>query len=130
MIGRRISYSAEEMAWLEANRSLVISDYHRGFSDAFGRIDVTAAHLHGLRKRRGWKVGRAKGRTAGRRRLFSCAEIAWLSANRGLEIADYHRAFSDEFGRHDLTAAQLHNLRKREGWKTGRTGHFAKGQTS
>ncbi len=128
MKGRRITYSDAEMAWLEANRQMVISDYQRAFGEAFGRPDVSAEHLHSLRKRKGWKVGRAKGRTAGRHLKYSAAEIEWLSANRTLEIADYHREFCAVFGRHDVTAANLHALRKRQGWRTGRTGHFARGQ--
>jgi hypothetical protein len=40
--GRRIIYSAEEMAWLEANRLMAISDYHRAFSERFGRSDGAA----------------------------------------------------------------------------------------
>lgn len=127
MKGSRIPYSAEEMAWLESNRGLIISDYHHAFCEGFGRADVSAVHLHSLRKRKGWKVGRAPGRTAGRHWRFSGAEIAWLSANRALEIADYHLAFCAAFGRQDITAAQLHALRKRQGWKTGRSGKFSKG---
>jgi len=57
MKGRAIAYSADEMAWLEANRTLPISDYHRAFNEAFGR-EVSAQNLHALRKRRGWKTGR------------------------------------------------------------------------
>lgn len=127
---RAIRYTDEEMAWLETNRMLVISDYHRGFIEAFGRHDVSAPNLHGLRKRKGWKVGRAPGRTAGRLRKFSPREIAWLSDNRGLPIADYHRAFRSLFARDDVTAEALHALRKRQGWKTGRTGQFIKGQAA
>lgn len=58
MKGRAIPYSADEMAWLEANRSLPISDFLRGFQEAFGRPDVNAMHLASLRKRKGWKTGR------------------------------------------------------------------------
>jgi hypothetical protein len=58
MKGRAIPYSAPEMAWLEANRLLPISEYHAGFCGAFGRHDVTAGLLHSLRKRKGWKTGR------------------------------------------------------------------------
>lgn len=58
MKGHRILYSAAEMAWLEANRAMVISDYHRAFCQAFGRDDVSAVNLHSLRKRRGWTTGR------------------------------------------------------------------------
>ncbi|MDR7102957.1 HNH endonuclease signature motif containing protein [Croceicoccus sp. BE223] len=58
MKGHPIRYSAEEMAWLEANRLLPITDYHRAFEARFGRPDVTAANLHALRKRKGWRTGR------------------------------------------------------------------------
>lgn len=58
MKGRFIPYSADELAWLEANRTLVISDYHREFCRVFGRDNVTAVNLHALRKRKGWRTGR------------------------------------------------------------------------
>lgn len=58
MKGRHIHYSEAELAWLEDQRTLPIGDYHAGFVAAFGRSDVTAQHLHALRKRKGWKTGR------------------------------------------------------------------------
>jgi hypothetical protein len=57
MKGHPIIYSAEEMAWLEANRLMVISAYAVAFNERFGR-DVAAGNLHALRKRKGWKTGR------------------------------------------------------------------------
>lgn len=123
----RIDYSAAEMAWLEANRMMVISDYHRAFVVAFDRDDVSVAHLHGLRQRKGWKVGRDGSRYKGRRRKFSAAEMSWLRDNATLSIQDYFRAFCAEFGRGDVTVTGLHQLRKREGFRTGRTGRFEKG---
>lgn len=59
MKGRAIKYAAEEMAWLEENRLMVISDYHRAFCEKFGRDDVSAINLHSLRKRKGWRTGRS-----------------------------------------------------------------------
>lgn len=59
MKGRAIQYSADEMAWLEANRTMVIGEYHAAFVTAFKRRDVTAQNLHSLRKRKGWKTGRS-----------------------------------------------------------------------
>jgi hypothetical protein len=115
------------MRWLEANRMMIISDYHRDFCAAFDRQDVTAAHLHALRKRKRWKVGRAAGRFAGRHLLFTTAEIAWLRGSSSMAIGDCHKAFRAEFGRTDVSAGQLHSLRKREKWKTGRTGRYEKG---
>lgn len=126
---RAIQYSAEEMAWLEANKTLIISDYHREFVERFNRPDVSALNLHGLRKRKGWFVGRKPGRFFGRHRKFSAVEMVWLEENSKLPISDYHAAFTSEFDREDVTAKNLHALRKRKGWKTGRTGQFVKEQT-
>lgn len=58
MKGRVIPYSAEELAWLEANRLMVISDYHRAFNARFDRA-VALNNLHALRKRKGWRTGRS-----------------------------------------------------------------------
>lgn len=59
---------------------------------------------------------------------YSVAEMEWLKANRTLPIGDYHREFSAMFQRDDVSAGNLHALRKRKGWKTGRTGCFVTGQ--
>lgn len=58
MKGHPIRYSAAEMFWLEANRLMVISDYHRAFVETFGRGEVSLINLHSLRKRKGWGTGR------------------------------------------------------------------------
>lgn len=58
MKGHPIHYTDVEMAWLEENRLMVISDYHAAFVAAFDRHDVALKHLHALRKRKGWKTGR------------------------------------------------------------------------
>lgn len=76
MKGHRISYSADEMAWLEANRLLPIAEYRAGFCEAFARGDVTAGHLHSLRKRKGWKTGRT-----------GCFERGQAPANKGTKCA-------------------------------------------
>ncbi|MER9130694.1 HNH endonuclease signature motif containing protein [Mesorhizobium sp. M0768] len=130
MKGGRIHYSAPEMAWLQTNRAMIISDYHAAFRVEFGRDDVSAGHLHGLRKRKGWKVGRAPGRFAGRHNRYTAAEIAWLRDNSTMEINAWCAAFRQAFARDDATPAKLHSLRKRMGWKTGRSGHFEKGAVS
>lgn len=59
---------------------------------------------------------------------YSEEELDWLDANRLLPIAVYHAAFTARFARDDVSAGNLHALRKRKGWKTGRTGQFSKGQ--
>lgn len=63
----------------------------------------------------------------GKHVAYSPAELAWLEANCTLPFADYHVAFVAAFRRTDVTADNLNGLRKRKGWKTGRTGHFTKG---
>ncbi len=64
----------------------------------------------------------------GQRIIYSTAEMAWLEANSTLPISDYHRSFIEAFPREDVRPGNLHALRKRMGWRTGRTGHFTKGQ--
>lgn len=59
---------------------------------------------------------------------YTAEEWVWLEANRLLPIAEYHRAFCEAFQRQDVSAKNLHALRKRKGWKTGRSGHFERGQ--
>lgn len=64
----------------------------------------------------------------GQRIVYSEAEMTWLEANRTMVISDYHTAFQAQFSRPDISVLNLHALRKRMGWKTGRTGQFVKGQ--
>lgn len=64
----------------------------------------------------------------GRAIHYTAEQMAWLEENRLLPISDFHQQFSAKFGRHDVAAKNLHALRKRKGWKTGRTGFFVKGQ--
>ena len=59
---------------------------------------------------------------------YSAAELEWLEENRTMPIQEYWAAWCDKFGRTDVSAGNLHALRKRKGWRTGRTGHFTKGQ--
>ncbi|AVX04279.1 hypothetical protein MXMO3_01754 [Maritalea myrionectae] len=54
-------------------------------------------------------------------------ELAWLEENHRMVISEYHAAFCAQFNRCDVSATNLHSLRKRKGWKTGRTGQFPKG---
>lgn len=75
--GKAIAYSAAEMAWLEANRALVISDYHARFVAEFGRADVALINLHSLRKRKGWLTGRTG--------QFEPGQVSW---NKGKKCAE------------------------------------------
>lgn len=64
----------------------------------------------------------------GRAVPYSPDAMAWLEANQALPISEYHAAFVATFDRSDVTPGHLHALRKRKGWKTGRTGRFKPGQ--
>lgn len=60
--------------------------------------------------------------------VYSDVEMAWLTANRLMPIGDYHAGFCAAFGRQEVSAIHLASLRKRKGWRTGRTGRFERGQ--
>lgn len=57
---------------------------------------------------------------------YSADEMRWLADNRMLPISEYHRQFCTKFQRHDVSPNHLHQLRRRNGWLTGRT-KFAAG---
>jgi hypothetical protein len=63
----------------------------------------------------------------GRPISYSSAELAWIEANCRLPIDELHRQFCETFGRADASTVNLHSLRKRKGWSTGRSGRFEKG---
>lgn len=58
MKGRWISYSAEELAFLEERRQMPRRDLHAAFVSAFGRDDVSVENLKRLCFRKGWPTGR------------------------------------------------------------------------
>lgn len=66
----------------------------------------------------------------GRVILYSPGELAWIKAHSRDPRKDMHAAFCVQFGRSDVTPANINALCKRKGWLTGRTGQFALGQVS
>ncbi|HBA34876.1 MAG TPA: HNH endonuclease [Gammaproteobacteria bacterium] len=60
---------------------------------------------------------------------YSKTELQWLSDNREKPISEYTSEFNQLFQR-QVRKENLHALRKRKGWKTGRTGCFEKGSVS
>ena len=59
MNGRRIHYTADELLFIAARRALPRREIHAAFVAAFGRTDVTVAHLKALCTRAGWTTDRA-----------------------------------------------------------------------
>lgn len=66
----------------------------------------------------------------GRRVEYSLYEETWIAARRDLPRRQLHAEFVERFGRTDVTQANITALCKRNGWLTGRTGRFVKGQES
>jgi hypothetical protein len=63
----------------------------------------------------------------GRQIIYSARELAFIERNCTMTISHLHAAFVRKFRRDDISAVNLHALRKRKGWRTGRTGCFEKG---
>lgn len=61
---------------------------------------------------------------------YSATELAWIEARSAMPRRELHAAFVAEFGRDDVSQANLTALCKRRGWLTGRTGRFTPGQKS
>lgn len=58
MKGRQISYSKEELAFLEWRQAMSRRALHAAFVAEFGRADVQLKHIVALCDRRGWLTGR------------------------------------------------------------------------
>jgi hypothetical protein len=61
MKGRQISYSQDELDWVEARKCLPRRDLHAEFCAVWRRGDVSLTNLNALCKRRGWLTGRNGG---------------------------------------------------------------------
>lgn len=75
MKGRAVSYSAEELGWIEERASLSRRALHEAFVERFGRNDVSLANIVALCKRRGWFTGR-DGR-------FHAGQKSWNAGRKG-----------------------------------------------
>ena len=58
MRGRGIKYSADELVWIEANKTEIRRESHAAFVQKFGRDDVSLTNYNALCKRKGWMTGR------------------------------------------------------------------------
>lgn len=65
----------------------------------------------------------------GRPIAYQQSELDWVKARREMPRREMHVLFCAQFGRDDVSQANLTSLCKRKGWLTGRTGCFSKGQT-
>ena len=58
MKGKWITYSAEELAWIEANATRPRAEALATFRTKFGRPEVTLSNYSALCKRKGWLTGK------------------------------------------------------------------------
>lgn len=58
MKGRPITYSAEELAYIQSVSQWPRAEAHAAFCQQFGRDDVSPQNFHALCKRKGWFTGR------------------------------------------------------------------------
>ena len=59
MRGQRISYSADELAWIKARAAMPRKELRTLFVAAFNRPEVSLSNLNALCKRKGWLTGRS-----------------------------------------------------------------------
>lgn len=64
----------------------------------------------------------------GRHIRYSLEEREFVKENATLVRSELHKRFVERFNRDDVAMTNLDALRKRNGWLTGRTGRFYKGQ--
>ncbi|WP_281645523.1 HNH endonuclease signature motif containing protein [Parendozoicomonas sp. Alg238-R29] len=63
----------------------------------------------------------------GRAISYSQAELDFIKANCQLPTTEQFQMFQERFNRPDVSFENLNSLRKRNGWLSGRTGQFEKG---
>lgn len=63
----------------------------------------------------------------GRQIAYSAEELAWIKANAKRPRREAHVEFCARFGRSDVSVENYKALCNRNGWKTGRTGCFGRG---
>jgi len=128
--GARISYSAEELAWIKASSDMPRIELHALFVQIYRRKDVTFDNIKALCSRNGWTAGPdGRRRNAGKSLIFTPDQVAWLHANASLPRDQVEAAFRAAFPGTTTTRAQIVAWRKNHKVTTGRTGRFEKGQT-
>jgi HNH endonuclease len=125
----RINWSAADMAWIMAHRTMRRREGHALFVKMFKRADVSLAAYQSLCKREGLMTGRtgSKGFTPAPK--YSAAELAFIAARTHLTRRAAHQEFMAAFGRTSMTLSAFKSLCKAKGFMTGRTGRIEKGST-
>jgi HNH endonuclease len=128
MTRARIIWSAAELAWIGANRTLPRRELHAAFLARFKRADVALGAFKSLCKRKGWLTGRVSGECLmGTSRRFSQSELDFIAARTEMPRRELHELFVAAFGRSDVAFTAFKSLCKRRGFMTGRDGRIEKG---
>lgn len=132
MRGRRIEYSADEVAFVEQHHHVPRRELHALFVAAFGRVDVTSEHLKRLCLRHGWgnhrQVPWTRAQDAMLRALYSETDTAAVARRVGRSLTStYSRAQLLGLTKSAAFHASEASGRLRSGDARGATSRFAKG---
>lgn len=121
-------YTAEELAWIEANCKMSRAELARRFAKKFDRGSATEEQMKSLCSRKGWAAGpEAKSRNRGKSLIFTAAQVKWIKDNAHLSQTVVLQEFNKAFPGCSITSAQIVSYRKRNKILTGRLGRFVKG---
>jgi len=114
----------------KAYKSMSLEDTTKAFNEKFG-LNKTSIQIKSALKSRGIKSGRRPGDLRrGESKLFSPAEIAWIKSNYpSFSRKTLTIEFNEHFNR-EIKETQMIAFLKNNKIKSGRTGHFVKGQES
>jgi hypothetical protein len=131
MRGRRIKYSADELAWIKARAHMARIDLHALFVKVWSRPEITFDNIKSLCVRKKWSAGPDyRRRQAGKSNVLSTAEIEWLKVNYQLSASEVGPALRGAFpGGSNPTDRQIASWRNRNRMRTGNDAKFKPGMT-
>lgn len=128
----RIDWTAEQLNWIEANKTMVRREAYAEFCKIF-RVDISFDAYKSLCKRKGWKAGRAWLKPGYispiKDRNWSPDQLSWIEANKALPRREAHAKFCEAF-KTSVSFGAYSGLCKRKEWKTGRDGRLQPGGVS
>lgn len=131
MRGRRISYSAEELAFVEARKHMRRAVIHAAFVQAFSRTDVTRDHIKSLCTRSGWDTGRMQWSAvddARLRELYPDTPTKDVARQLGRTLSStYRRAYNLDLVKSEAFLAGPYTGRIQPGRNLGAASRFRKG---
>ncbi len=127
----RFIYSAEHLDFIrEGYKQTGIPELTAAFNLAFG-LDKTQQQIKAVIKNNRFTCGRKQGRlTKGRYRSYTPEQAEFIKQGyQKWSLEELTKQFNAHFGA-DKTESQIRCFTRNHGIKSGRTGHFEKGQAS